>query len=208
MAQQPDSSSLFSREPSQGIPPADSSMVLVLRAKKGEQGAKEELCARYLPRLRRWAHGRLPGWARDHLDTEDIVQETLLQSIRQIDAFSPNHDHAFWAYTCQALRNRLTDAVRRANRRPSRGALSDEHAADSPSPLELAVGSDTMRLYEEALSRLRSMDRELIIAKVELGFDYSEITELVGKASVGATRVAVSRALIRLATEMGLDKPE
>ncbi len=212
MAQQPDPSSLFSREPSERIseriPAADSSMVLVLRAKNGEQGAKEELCARYLPRLRRWAHGRLPGWARDHLDTEDIVQDTLLQSIRQIDGFSPNHDHAFWAYTCQALRNRLTDAVRRANRRPSRGALSDDHAADNPSPLELAVGSDTLRLYEDALSRLRSMDRELIIAKVELGFDYSEITELVGKASVGATRVAVSRALIRLATEMGLDKPE
>jgi DNA-directed RNA polymerase specialized sigma24 family protein len=47
----------------------------------------------------------------------------------------------------------------------------------------------------------------LIIAKVELGFDYAEITELSGKASVGATRVAVSRALLRLATEMGLDRP-
>ena len=48
--------------------------------------------------------------------------------------------------------------------------------------------------------------RELIVAKVELGFEYNEITELLGKASIGATRVAVSRALIRLAEEMGIDR--
>lgn len=182
-------------------------MMLVLRAQNGDAGAREELCARYLPRLRRWAHGRLPVWARDHLDTEDIVQESLAQSIRQLDGFSPDHDHAFWAYTCQALRNRLTDVVRRASRRPAARMLSEDQIADNPSPLEIAVGRDTLRQYEDALQRLRTMDRELIIAKVELGFDYTEITALVGKASVGATRVAVSRALIRLATEMGLEPP-
>ena len=181
--------------------------MLVLRAQGGDEWAREQLCARYLPRLRRWAHGRLPGWAREHLDTEDIVQETLLRSVRQLDAFSPDHDQAFWAYTCQALRNRLTDIVRRASRRPSAAGLDDDHAATDPSPLELAIGRDTLRQYEEALHRLRSMDRELIVARIELGFDYAEITELAGKASVGATRVAVSRALLRLATEMGLDRP-
>jgi RNA polymerase sigma-70 factor (ECF subfamily) len=181
--------------------------MLVLRAQNGDDVAREELCARYLPRLRRWAHGRLPIWAREHLDTEDIVQETLLRSIGQLDGFAPNHDQAFWAYTCQALRNRLTDVVRRAYRRPSAAILSEDHVTEDPSPLELAVGRDTLRQYEQALDRLRPADRELIIAKVELGFDYAEITELSGKASVGATRVAVSRALLRLATEMGLDRP-
>ena len=78
--------------------------------------------------------------------------------------------------------------------------------ADDPSPLELAVGRDTLRRYESALQRLRPIDRELIVAKVELGFEYTEITELLGKASIGATRVAVSRALIRLAGEMGIDR--
>ena len=41
---------------------------------------------------------------------------------------------------------------------------------------------------------------------MELGFEYQEIAELLGKASIGATRVAVSRALIRLAEEMGIDR--
>jgi RNA polymerase sigma-70 factor, ECF subfamily len=207
MPQQRDPLSLTPRQRSAEVPAANSSLMLVLRAQNGDDVAREELCARYLPRLRRWAHGRLPVWAREHLDTEDIVQETLLRSIGQLDGFAPNHDQAFWAYTCQALRNRLTDVVRRAYRRPSAAILSEDHVTEDPSPLQLAVGRDTLRQYEEALDRLRPADRELIIAKVELGFDYAEITELSGKASVGATRVAVSRALLRLATEMGLDRP-
>ena len=107
----------------------------------GDQRAKEELCARYLPRLKRWARGRLPVWAREHLDTEDIVQETLVRSIAQLEGFSPTHEHAFSAYTCEALRNRMRDVVRRA-RRPATGELTEEHVADDPSPLELAVGRE------------------------------------------------------------------
>lgn len=189
-----------------GAVPADSSLILIQRAQDGDERAREELCARYLPRLRRWARGRLPAWAREHMDTEDIVQETLHHSIRQLDSFSATHDRAFWAYTCQALRNRLHDVVRRANRRPAARELSEDQAGEDPSPLELAVGSDTLKRYEGALQRLRQADRELIVAKVELGFEYSELTALLGKASVGATRVAVSRALLRLAAEMGLER--
>jgi DNA-directed RNA polymerase specialized sigma24 family protein len=41
---------------------------------------------------------------------------------------------------------------------------------------------------------------------VELGLDYSEITALAGKSSIGTTRVAVSRALLRLAAAMRHDR--
>jgi RNA polymerase sigma factor (sigma-70 family) len=185
---------------------ASSSVTLILRAQDGDERAREELCARYLPRLRRWARGRMPAWARDHLDTEDIVQDALLQSVRRLDGFLPEHEGAFWGYTCQALRNRLLDVIRRASRRPPTAGLTDEFVANDPSPLEVAVGRDTLKRYEETLARLRPIERDLIVARVELGFDYSEITELLGKTSVGATRVAVSRALIRLAMEMGVER--
>jgi RNA polymerase sigma factor (sigma-70 family) len=180
-----------------------SSLALLLRARDGDEAARNELCARYLPRLRRWAHGRLPVWARDHLDTEDIVQDTLFQSIRQIDAFTPAHERAFCAYVCEALRNRVRDAVRRASRRPAGEPLPDGAQARDPSPLEQAVGLQMYRRYEEALQRLRQPDRELVVARVELNLDYREIAELSGKPTLPATRVAVSRALLRLAAEMG-----
>src|SRR4051812_9493393 len=96
-----------------------SSYSLLLRARDGDSDACNELCARYLPRLRRWAHGRLPGWARQHLDTEDIVQDTLMRSVRQLPAFTPNNERAFCAYVSEALRNRLRDVMRRAVTHPA-----------------------------------------------------------------------------------------
>ena len=190
----------------EGEPDVHSSYALLLRARDGDQEACNELCARYLPRLRRWAHGRLPGWARQHLDTEDIVQDTLMRSVRRLDGFTPEHDRAFCAYLCEALRNRLRDAVRRATRRPPGAPLEDVSPASGPSPLELAVGEQTMRRYEAALNRLREPDRELIVGRVELGLEYAELATLMNKPSLTATRVAVSRALIRLAAEMGVER--
>jgi RNA polymerase sigma factor (sigma-70 family) len=183
-----------------------SSFALLLRAREGDEVARNELCARYLPRLRRWAHGRLPVWAREHLDTEDIVQDALMNSVRRLESFTPDHEGAFCAYVCQALRNRLRDALRRASRRPAGQPLSPDEPATSPSPLERAVGRQLLSRYDEALQRLRESDRELVIARVELGLDYSEIADLSGKPSLAAVRVAVSRALVRLGTEMGHDR--
>ena len=181
-----------------------SSHALLLRAREGDEEACNELCARYLPRLRRWAHGRLPGWARQHLDTEDIVQDTLMQSVRQLPGFAPRHERAFCGYVSQALRNRLRDAVRRALVRPAGEPLSPEEPTGDPSPLEQAVGVQMLGRYDSALQRLRE-DRELVVARVELGLDYAEIAGLLDKPSISAARVAVSRALVRLAAEMGLD---
>lgn len=185
---------------------SESSLALLLRAQEGDTAARDQLCARYLPRLRRWAHGRLPVWARQYVDTEDVVQDTLMQSVRHLDAFSPTHERAFCAYVCEALRNRLRDAVRRASRRPAGEPLAPDAPAATPSPLELAVGAQTLQRYEEALQRLRPADQELIVARVELGLDYQEIADLLDRPSTAAARVAVSRALLRLALEMGVER--
>jgi RNA polymerase sigma-70 factor (ECF subfamily) len=184
----------------------ESSFALLLRARGGDEAARNELCTRYLPRLRRWAHGRLPVWARDHLDTEDIVQDTLMQSVKRLEAFTPEHERAFCAYVCEAMRNRIRDALRRASSRPAAGTLPADEPARDPSPLEQAVGRQTLARYEAALQRLRETDRELVIARVELGLDYREIADLVGKSSVASARVAVSRALLRLGMEMGHER--
>ena len=43
------------------IPEAVTSFELVVRARAGDEKALNDLCARYLPRLQRWATGRLPA---------------------------------------------------------------------------------------------------------------------------------------------------
>jgi hypothetical protein len=47
----------------------------------GTAAARERLFARYLPVLKRWAHHRLPRAARALRDTDDLVQDTLLNAL-------------------------------------------------------------------------------------------------------------------------------
>ena len=61
--------------------------VLLDRARAGDNQALDRLFERYLPRLQRWARGRLPVWARDLADTHDLVQDTLLRTFKRIDGF-------------------------------------------------------------------------------------------------------------------------
>ena len=181
---------------------ASSSFSLVERACNGDERALDELCARYLPRLERWAHGRLPAWARGALDTQDIVQETLTSVAQRIRSFEPHHRVAFQAYLRQALVNRVRDQIRHAQRRPSPHALDSARPSSDPSPLEAAIGREALERYEAALQRLKPADRHAIILRVELGCPLAEVAEALDKRSEGAAHMAVSRALVRLAKEM------
>jgi RNA polymerase sigma-70 factor, ECF subfamily len=183
-------------------PDALSSFELVVRARAGDNDALNDLCARYLPRLQRWAHGRLPASARGALDTVDLVQETLTHVVQRLDKFEPRHEGAFQAYLRQALLNRIRDEARRGVRRGPVEPLDSVHPTSDPSPLEEAIGQEALERYEAAMGRLRPDDREAIIARIELGLPYPEVAAALGKPSIPATHMAVSRALVRLAQEM------
>ena len=59
-----------------------------------------------------------------------------------------------------------------------------------------------MRRYESALDRLSEDDRELAIARLELGLSYDEVARATNRPSPDAARMAIGRALVRLASEM------
>ena len=185
----------------------DSTLSLLTRAKTGDSQALDDLAARYLPLLTRWARGRLPPGARDLADTSDLVQETLAQVFKKIEGFEYRGVGAFQAYLRQAVMNRIRNELRRAGRQPPREELDEKQADDRPSPLEEAIGSEMVELYEAALQRLSPKERELIIARVELGLTYAEIAEALTMPSADAARMAVARALVRLAEEMREGEP-
>jgi RNA polymerase sigma-70 factor (ECF subfamily) len=180
----------------------ESSFDLLQRVRSGDADALNRLFQRYLPALSRWARGRLPHWARDAADTQDLVQETVIQAMKHLDTFRPQRTGALQAYLRQALMNRIRDELRRAKRRPPPTELSDGVAAISASPLEEAIGQEALDSYEAALAELREDEREAIIARVELGQSYAEVAEILEKPSAEAARVAVYRALLRLAEKM------
>jgi RNA polymerase sigma-70 factor (ECF subfamily) len=178
---------------------------LLQRARHGDREALDVLFTRLLPSLRKWAHGRLQGEARDVADTADLVQQAMVGALRHLDRFEPRRRDALRAYLRQAIRNRVTDELRRSQRRPPHVPVDDDDvpAPLGASPLSLLLSAEQEQSYRRALAALRPEEQELVVARLELGYNYSQIALAAGRPSVDAARMAVRRALLRLAEEMG-----
>jgi RNA polymerase sigma factor (sigma-70 family) len=180
----------------------ESSFELLERVRSGDKEALDQLLRRYLPSLTRWAGGRLPRWARDLSDTQDLVQDTLIHALKHLETFQYQHEGALQAYLRQAVMNRIRDELRRAHRRPPPTELEEAMPSPTASPLEDAIGQEAFDRYEAALAQLRAEEREAIIARVELRQSFQEVALALGKPSPDAARVAVNRALVHLAEKM------
>jgi RNA polymerase sigma factor (sigma-70 family) len=183
--------------------PSWSSLYLLRRAQGGDQSALDALFTRQVTPLLRWAHGRLPKWVRTATDTADLVQEAMLQTFRRLDRFEPRGQKALQAYLRRAIQNRITDEIRRGTRAPAEEA---ENAVTQPaatlSPLDAAIREESRTRYRTALNRLRPQDRLLIVGRIELGYSYDQLALVSGRITPDATRVALRRALVRLAETM------
>jgi RNA polymerase sigma factor (sigma-70 family) len=183
-------------------PAAESTSHLLEQARSGDQDAVNRLFARHARPLRRWASGRLPKWARQVSDTDDLVQETLFQTFKRIQEFEPRGAGALQAYLRQAILNRIREELRRKAKRPDGTGLSDLAVGSHLSPLEQAIGAEATERYDAALSRLRPEEQETLIGRIELGYTYEELAQALGKPTADAARKAARRALIRLVQEM------
>ena len=144
----------FPSETSRSVDP-ESTFHLIERARAGDQQALERLFARHLKPLQRWARGRLPKWARDLADTDDLVQDTLVQTFKRIEHFEPRRVGALQAYLRQAVLNRIRNELRRKGRQPHATDLDGLEVESVESPLEQAIGQEAVERYEGALQRLK-----------------------------------------------------
>jgi len=175
---------------------------LVDRIRGGDAAATERLMRRYLPLLTRWAHGRLPGIARDLNETADLVQMTLLRAFQSLPAFEVQGQGAFFGYLRQIMSNLLKDELRRAARRPGHDEISTDVVETEAQPFENVVNLATLAAYEQALTQLPTEQREAVMLRVELGLSHEEIARVMVAPSANAARMKVARALMRLAELM------
>ena len=178
--------------------PLETTISLLARAKSGDETALEQLVERSLPPLRRWARGRLPLWARGLAETQDLVQDAVMRTLPRLKSFEAAHPGALQAFLRQAVANHIVDEIRKAKRRGAPAEITDEHPDASPSPLEQAIGREGLERYEAALQRLGTMDRDAIVARIELQQSYEEVALALGKPNANAARMTVTRALARL----------
>ena len=186
------------------FPEADSEQRLIERARGGSQSALGPLFTRCASWLRRWARGRLPVWARDGLDTSDLVQDALHETLSRITTFRSAHAAALRGYLRRTVENQISDHRRRALFRLNHGGapsepirLSDEAA---PQFREL-MGKQNWARYLEGLKHMTPRHRRLIVGRVELGYSYRQLA-LIDGSTPDAARMALGRALARLSVVM------
>ncbi|MFQ5599305.1 MAG: protein kinase [Candidatus Krumholzibacteriia bacterium] len=195
----PEATTAASRSGAAAIPHFDgqSSLELLRRAQGGDREALLCLCSRYQSAFRRWADGRVPHSMRERLDTDDLLQQVLFGAFSQIE---PQREGELWEYLRQELLNRIRQELRSTPPQPV--PAGDSNVDSSACPQEEIVGREALQRYEAALAKLQPEERQAIVTRIEMGCTYEQVATSLERPSPGAARMAVCRALVRLASEM------
>jgi RNA polymerase sigma-70 factor (ECF subfamily) len=130
---------------------------------------------------------------------DDLVQETMLRALANIDSFQPGTNMSAWLFTI--LRNHFRSEYRKRRREVED---TDGHYADSLKSQPEQHAQVEFREFKEALARLPSDQREALILVGASGFSYEEAANICGCA-VGTIKSRVNRARTRLAELLSID---
>jgi RNA polymerase sigma-70 factor (ECF subfamily) len=130
---------------------------------------------------------------------DDLVQETILRALKNIDSFEPGTNMSAWLFTI--LRNLFRSEYRKRKREveDATGMYADS--------LKSQPEQATRLEFEElraALDKLPDDQREAVILVGASGFSYEEAAAICGCA-VGTIKSRVNRARNRLAEIMSID---
>lgn len=179
-----------------------SSQLLLRLAKAGDSRALSALFGRQKSALRKWARGRLPTWARSAVDTNDLVQEALVHTFKRLNSFEDRGRGALQFYLREAVRNRIRDELRKVGRQPMRTSLDDGIEDDGQSPFERTLDSEMMRRFKSKLACLTDSEQQLVVGRIQMGYTYEQLALATGRETADAARVALRRAVLKLARKM------
>jgi RNA polymerase sigma-70 factor, ECF subfamily len=130
---------------------------------------------------------------------DDLVQETLLRALVNIDSFEPGTNLSAWLFTI--LRNLFRSEYRKRRREVEDGDGTYAESLKSQPEQEARV---EFREFRTALAKLPPDQREALILVGASGFSYEEAANICGCA-VGTIKSRVNRARTRLAELMSIE---
>jgi len=172
---------------------------LLQRIRSGDDAALSALVAKILPRLKHWAHARLPNSRRSMLDAGDIVHSVATRALQQLAHLDAQERGPVGFYLRQAVLHEIASQYQSGAPMVRETTGGESPAADDASPLERLIGAERVSLYDAALSRLTNADREAIIGRFELAYGYEDLARYLGAPSAATARLAVLSAIKRLA---------
>jgi RNA polymerase sigma-70 factor (ECF subfamily) len=178
---------------------------LIERVRAGDQDAEAELLALYLPRLEIFVHSRIPEDSRSLLDTQDVLQETMMRALSRLRVMSSDGVR-LWPYLRKIALNFVRDLYEHASQRPTRERLKDGSGSSPADPRALPASQwmdkEEFERFERALAHLEQSIAEAVLLRFEVGCSFGEIADRCGYPSADAARMAVARAVGRLTKEL------
>jgi RNA polymerase sigma-70 factor, ECF subfamily len=133
---------------------------------------------------------------------DDLVQETLLRAIANIDSFQPGTNMSAWMFTI--LRNLFRSEYRKRRREVED---TDGSYAESLKSHPEQGSRLEFQEFRGALAKLPPDQREALILVGASGFSYEEAAHICGCA-VGTIKSRVNRARTRLADLLSIEGSE
>jgi len=130
---------------------------------------------------------------RNAADADDLVQETLLRSLRAFEGYVPGTNIRAWLFTI--LYRTRTDQLRKLGRSPRTVELVDQEPAVAPPQAALACGHEAI---ERALGDLPEVFRTAVVLRDIEELTYDEIARVLG-IPIGTvmSRIHRGRSLLR-----------
>lgn len=187
---------------------------LLLRWANGDDEALAELVAGEAGWIERQVRARLGQWLRSRVDTQDIVQGTLLTVLRTGPRFVCSDRAHLRALLARIVENTIRGeahhhaAAKRDVRREAKPAdatrsvlILDHHAASVTDPGHAAAKAETRDWLRLALELLEPDDRNAILWREFDGLPFAEVATRLGMTE-DAARMRFARALPKLAAKL------
>jgi RNA polymerase sigma factor (sigma-70 family) len=204
------------------LPVMDGLPSLLAAAKAGSASARNDLLARFHPRVAELVHGQIQRRLRPQqhallrlLSTGDVVQEVLLDVLRNLDRWDADDEGAFTALLATLVEHRLLDQIRKSQagrrdvRRQDRAGPATAGVAETgDGPATLAAAAEQVAIYREVLAGFPERERALLALRLEDGCEWQDVAARLAWPSADAARKAFhaveARLLLRL-RQRGLD---
>ncbi len=146
-----------------------------------------------LPALRAYAY----VLCRNRPDADDLVQDTLVRALANIDSFTPGTRLRAWLFTI--MRNSFFNTLAKTKRERTGSEDCVSGTASSASTQEWVVrGGELMRVVQ----RLPNHYRETLVLVVMMGESYETAARICG-CEVGTIKSRVNRARAMVMAELG-----
>ncbi len=188
---------------------------LVNRFRGGDEGAFDEIIARYRERMFAVAFSVV----RNRADAEEIAQDTFIRAYRGLDRFRGDSALSTWLHqiALNLSRNRYWYVFRRRQHatRSFDCAFSDDNpatfaslvASNAPNPAQEAETGEISELVSACMERLGPNRREALTQRGVLDCSYNEIALRLG-VSIGTVKSRIARARKTLRSQIAKACPD